>query len=289
VIGFGSVLGSALVIALLLVLRPRLAFNGLRVRRPRDRPSLLLKGLEMNDFMHRLLKTSNRRTVEPEAATADVFDQAPTDGGAPAVPEHSARLDATASEAPEADQASIEVGDQVAVILASAKQAAQRLHDSALQEAEHVREEAKRDADARLEVAGQELAERREEAETLRAEADAYSKSMREAADLHAAETGRKLDVELEQRRRDAEREANEIRRAAKLRADELASEALRRRGAIITEAERSEARLEQLLDVFRTVTSQLEDVLNERKALTGETRDLDEALRARTAGNPPA
>lgn len=217
----------------------------------------------MNDFVQRFFKTGDNRAEEPEAAYA--AEQALVDDDPAA--EENPQFEATAPATAEADQAAIEFGDEVAAILATAKQAAQKLHDSTRQDADRIREEA----------------------EEVRAEAEAYSKSTREEADLHAVETRRKLDVELEERRRDAEHEANEIRRAAKQRAEELASEALRRRGAIIAEAERSEARLEQLLDVFRTVTSQLEELLGSERGVvsSGETHNLDEALRPRTLGPP--
>jgi hypothetical protein len=240
----------------------------------------------MNDFVSRRFKTSGEQTDKakpssaPTAAGADVRDE----------PEQGARSVAAPANAvgPDPDQASIEVGDQVATILASAKQAAQRLQVSARQDAERIRGEAKQEAAARLQAVDQKLAGKREEGAKLHADAEAYSKSTRQAADRYAAETRRTIDEESEKRRKEAEREANEIRAAAKQRAERLSSEGVRRQRALTAEAQRSEARLEQLLGVFRALTSQLEDVLGHERvtASSAEGRNLEDALKPQPLGD---
>ena len=260
----------------------------------------------MTDIVRRLFNKSDKQARESEAASAQVSDAAPMASGLRLIAAYSARgpaggeppereqatsqLDPSASDTGErletADQASIEVGDQVAVILASAKQAAQGLQDSARQEAERIRAEATEEAATRLTDVKREVARRREEGDKLRAEAVAYGKSTREAADRDAAETRRNAEEESAKRRADVEREAREIRRAAERRSEELTSEALQRQRALVAEAKRSEARLEQLLGVFRTMTSQLEDLLGVER---GTASSEDEAPRPVPLGRPPA
>jgi hypothetical protein len=234
----------------------------------------------MNDFVSRLFKTSDEQTDEAKTSSALPAARAV----APDEREQSARSVAAPAKPvePDPDQASIDVGDQVATILASAKQAAQRLQISARQDAERIRGTAKQEAAARLEAVEQELAGKREECAKLRADAQAYSKGTRQAADQYASDTRRKIDEASEKRRKEAEREANEIRAAAKQQAERLSSEGVRRQRALTAEAQRSEARLEQLLGVFRALTSQLEDVLGDERGTASSTggRDLEKALR---------
>ena len=240
----------------------------------------------MNDLVSRLFKTSDEQTDKAKPSSA------PTAGGADvrSEREQSAELAAAQTKAgePDPDQASMEVGDQVATILASAKQAAQRIQVSARQDAERLRREANQAAAARLQAVEQELAGKRQEGAKLRADAEAYSKSTRQAADRYAGETRRKIDEESEKRRKEAEREANQIRAAAKQQAERLGSEGVRRQRALTAEAQRSEARLEQLLGVFRALTSQLEDVLGDERATAPSTegRDLEKALRPPPLGD---
>jgi hypothetical protein len=286
VLGFVSALAAAGVLVAVLFLRPRPALDRRRARALSNPPSPLLEGPTMNDLVSRLFKTSDEQpdkakpSSAPTAAGADVRDE----------PEQKAELDAARTRAgePEPDQASMEVGDQVATILSSAKQAAQRLQVSAREDAERIRGEAKQASAARLKAVERELAGKRQEGAKLRADAEAYSKSTRQAADRYAAETRQKIDEESAKRRKEAEREANEIRAAAKQRAEKLSSEGVRRQRALTAEAQRSEARLERLLGVFRALTSQLEDVLGEERATASSTegRDLEKALRPQPLGD---
>jgi hypothetical protein len=197
-----------------------------------------------------------------------------------------------------ADQAYDEIGEQVSAILAAAKQAAHQLRESARQDAERIRKEAEDRATASLEQAGRDAARRRTEGDQVRAEAEAYGKSTREAADRDAAVTRRTIGEEAEKLRTEAKRDASAIRDAARRRSDELRTEALGRQKALIGEAGRAEARLQQLLDVFRAITSQLEDLLEpepggRRGKMQGEdaasVEELDEALKPHPLRDPSA
>jgi vacuolar-type H+-ATPase subunit E/Vma4 len=234
----------------------------------------------MNVSMSRLFKGNDKQTNEPKPASA------PTAAGARAPDERaqsaqSARVP-TKPRGPDPDQASIEVGDQVATILASAKQAAEQLQLSARDDAKRIRGEAKQEAATRAQALERELAGKREEGAKLHAEAQAYSKRTREAADHYAAETRRRIDKESGKRHQEAEREANEIRTAARQQVETLSSEAVRRQKALTAETQRSEARLRQLLGVFRALTAQLEDLLGDERATasSADGPNLEEALK---------
>jgi hypothetical protein len=149
-----------------------------------------------------------------------------------------------------------QIGEQVASVLAAAQQAAEEIRTKALEEAEAIRAEA-----------GREAQQVRRESEALGAEADEYSRQTREAADGYVATTRQSVEEEAAQRRAELDQEVRETHRAAEQQAREIETEALKRRTAIIEEAKRSEARLEQLLGVYRGMTSQLEDVLRAARA----------------------
>jgi gas vesicle protein len=262
----------------------------------------------MNDLLHRLFNANERRAREPEAQTSEPAGSAgpkrmaadsvrgQEDGHTSTQPEQPGVEARTAdvaepARAEAADEASLEIGEQVAGILSSAKQAAQQLRESAQQEAERIRAEAKQQATDALDRTKKELERRREEGGKVRAEADAYSKNTRETADRHAAEMRRKFEEEAAKQRSEAQQEAAEIRRAARQKAEELTTQTLQRQKALVAEAQRSEARLQQLLGVYRAMTSQLEDLLGpERAVASGEppVHVLDEALKPRPVGHPP-
>jgi hypothetical protein len=281
-------------LAVLVVRRPQTVVAVARPHFSRRHTSLLAEGLRMNDFVRRLFNATEHQAqdAEPRAATPSMSEGDPaaqlqrlasetrTDGGGLVPPE-------------QADPASVEIGDQVAAILSTAKQGAEQLRESAGQEAERIREEAKQLAASALEGAKRHAQRRREEGDKLRAEADAYSKTTREEADRHAAEARRKTEEEAGRRRSEAEQEAREIHRAARQRAAELTTESLQRQKVLVAEAERSEARLTQLLGVFRAMASQLEELLEPEPAgapVAGHAvseENLDEALKPQPARNP--
>jgi hypothetical protein len=160
-----------------------------------------------------------------------------------------------------------QVGEQVASVLAAAHRAADEIRATALEEAERIRDEAEADAASSRDEAGRAAEQTRRESEALRAEADEYSREAREAADRYVATTREQIEDEAANRRAESEQEAREKHRSAEQRAREIETEALERRKAIIEEAERSQARLEQLLGVFRGMTSRLEELLGAEQA----------------------
>ena len=312
-----GLLGAMGGLVLLLWPRPGAVLASARARRRRLRNNSIPQpeGLTMTDLLRRLLNANEGQTRESEAQTTELAGSAdlkrtvadsargPESGDTSTQPEQPG-LEARTADVAEppraevADEASLEIGEQVAGILSSAKQAAQQLRESAQQEAEHIRAEAKRQAAETLDRAKKEWALRREDVDKVRTEADAYGKNTRESADRHAAEMRRKIEEEVAKLRSEAQQEAADIRRGARQKADELAAQTLQRQKALIAEAERSEARLHQLVSVYRAMTSQLEDLLgSERAQASGEqtaeggsapVRELDEALRPRPIGHPP-
>lgn len=160
-----------------------------------------------------------------------------------------------------------EVGEQVTAVLTSAQQAAEQIRQSARQEAELIRAEANEEAAATVAEATLEAEQRRRESDELRAEADRYSEETRRAADRYVEQTRRESQEEAARRRADVDQQVREIRLAAERRAKDLETEAHERQEALVLEAERSEARLQQLLGVFRGMTSQLEDLVRPEQA----------------------
>jgi hypothetical protein len=168
-----------------------------------------------------------------------------------------------------------EVGERVGAVLTSANQAAGQIRDSARQEAARIRTEAADNAASTIAEASLDAERTRRESEELRAEADRYSKETRGAADRYGAEMRRKLDDEAAERRTEIEEQARKIRQAAEQKAKDLVTEAVQRQKALVQEAGRSEARLQQLLGVFRGITLQLEELVRpepETAAQSGET-----------------
>ena len=166
-----------------------------------------------------------------------------------------------------------EIGERVGALLTSAHQTAEQIRDAARQEAEQIRSEAADRAAATIAEASRDAERARREADDLRAETDRYSKEQREAADRYGTEARRKLDEERAQRHADVEREARQIRQDAVLRANNLVAQATRRQEALIEAASRSEARLEQLVGVFRGMTSQLEELVQHKSEEATETK----------------
>jgi cell division septum initiation protein DivIVA len=161
----------------------------------------------------------------------------------------------------------VQVGEQVTAVLTTAQQGAEQIRESARREAELIRAEANDKAAAMLAEATLDAEQTRRESEELRAEADRYAKENREAAERYLEETRRESDQEAARRRADVDEQVREIRRAAQQKAKDLETEALERQKALVLQAGRSEARLEQLLGVFRGMTSQLEEVVQAGQA----------------------
>jgi hypothetical protein len=165
------------------------------------------------------------------------------------------------------DEGFAEVGERVGAVLTSAHHAAEQIRESARREAARIRAEASDNAAATIAEASRDAERTRRESEELRAEADRYSKETREAADRYGVETRRKLDQEAAERRAEVEEQARRTRQAADQKAKDLVTEAVHRQKGLVQEAGRSEARLQQLLGVFRGMTSQLEELVKPEPA----------------------
>jgi F0F1-type ATP synthase membrane subunit b/b' len=223
----------------------------------------------------------------------------PTDPGAPVEAEQ--QVDSTeAVENPVAERAEQELpadlsdlGAEVGAVLASAREAAERIRSQANQESAKQREEAKAAAEAELAEARQIAEADRAEGERIRAEAETYAKETRADAETFAERT-----------RTDAEREAGKIIEEARGRLEAADAEVAKRirdmtataRGRLNTlqaGSRRHEERLEHMLVVFRGMTSQLEELLGARASERSDEEGLDEALKPASgsslASEPPS
>ena len=171
----------------------------------------------------------------------------------------------------------VQVGEQVTAVLTSAQHAAEQIRESARQEAELIRAEANDKAAAMVAEATLDAEQRRRESDELQAEADRYGAEKREAADRYLEETRRESDQDAVRRRAEVDEQVREIRRAAEQKAKDLETEALERQKALVLQAGRSEARLEQLLGVFRGMTSQLEELVQGERAGKSDEGETEE------------
>jgi hypothetical protein len=188
---------------------------------------------------------------------------------------------ATARPSPPTDVSA--VGDEVAAILQSAEEAAAAIRRSALEEAARRRAELEAEIAAEVEEARGAAEADRADAQRLRVDADAYDRETRAAADTYE-----------ERRRKDVDREAAAIVAEAQSRLDEADAEAEQkvreaetgaraRVDALKAEAERYEQRLDNILVVFREMSSQLEELVGGRQTAGPESpgdEGLDDALR---------
>jgi F0F1-type ATP synthase membrane subunit b/b' len=231
---------------------------------------------------------ANRRRRKWARREPDMF---PTDDGAAVEPEQPDS--AEAGDEPAAERAKQELpadlsdlAAEVGAVLASAREAAERIRSQANEDSAKQREEAKAAAEAELAEARHIAEADRAEGERLRAESETYAKETRADAETSA-----------EQTRTDAEREANRIVEEARGRLEAADAEVARRmRDLTATASERfntlqagsrrHEERLETLLDVFRGMTSQLEELLGERAVEGSDEESLEEALQPDSAGS---
>jgi len=227
-----------------------------------------MRGQERNETVH--------QARNPTPQSGSDTDKAPVDGGR--------------TEVGRAEQ----VGEQVAAVLVSAEQAAEQIRESARQDAERIRAEAEDKVTATLSETKLEAERGRRESEKLRADADAYNKQTREAADRYITEMRVKIDKEVAQRRAEVDEQVRGIRRAAELKAKDLETEARARQKTLLQQVARAEARLEQLLGIFRGMTLQLEGLVSAESAgrsgdaeeKTSVAEPLDEALKPRPSAS---
>ena len=227
-----------------------------------------MRGQERNETVH--------QARNPTSQSGSDTDKVPVDG--------------ERTEVGRAEQ----VGEQVAAVLVSAEQAAEQIRESARQDAERIRAEAKDEVAATLSETKLEAERGRRESEKLRADADAYNKQTREAADRYDTEMREKIDKEIARTRAEVDEQVRGIRRAAQLRAKDLETEARARQKELLQQVERAEARLEQLLGIFRGMTLQLEGLVGTESAgrsgdaeeKTSVAEPLDEALKPRPSAS---
>jgi hypothetical protein len=187
---------------------------------------------------------------------------------------------ADADEGPQSHFA--RVGAEIESVLASAREAADRIRASAESDAAQLREGAVAAANAEVADAKRAAAEDRSEAERVRSGAEEYAEETRSSAETAAEEV-----------RAVAEREAAEIVEAAQARLAEADAEADRKLREIEGSArdrvaelraaiERHEARLESMLAVFQGVSAQLEELLDARGDADDDAAEqgLENALR---------
>ena len=182
------------------------------------------------------------------------------------------------------------VGKEVGAVLQSAHEAAARIRRTADEEAERVRRDARAAAAEKADEAGRAAEADRAEARRIRAEADSYAEETRTAADAFA-----------EKRLTEAEREAAHALDQAQRRlaaSDAEVEEKLRQASvrsrhrveALEAEAARAEDRVENILAIFRGMTSELEELLERQsesrsKTQTPEQQEtFEDVLRPREA-----
>jgi hypothetical protein len=227
-----------------------------------------MRGKERNETVH--------QARNPTSQSGSDTDKVPVDG--------------ERTEVGRAEQ----VGEQVAAVLVSAEQAAEQIRQSARQDAERIRAEAKDEVAATLSETKLEAKRGRRESEKLRADADAYNKQAREAADRYVTEMRKEIDKEIARTRAEVDEQVRGIRRAAQLRAKDLETEARARQKTLLQQVERAEARLEQLLGIFRGMTLQLEGLVStesvgrsgDAEEKTSVAEPLDEALKPRPSAS---
>lgn len=176
----------------------------------------------------------------------------------------------------------IRAGEKVTAVLASAQQAADQMLRSAREEADRVRSEALEQAAASTAEALSEATRIQRESKRLRLEVETYRKETRDAADAYAAKTRAEAEPEAERRLAEADEHAQAIIAEAEQRARHVAQEEVRRQEALAAGAERYEERLKTLLEVFRGMATQLEDLTRtDREAKDHWEEDSEEAEQA--------
>jgi hypothetical protein len=154
------------------------------------------------------------------------------------------------------------VGEKVTAVLASAQEAAEQMVASARAESERIRSEAQEQAALTAAAAKSEVERLQRERETLEVEAEDYRKESQAAADGYAAGSRAEAEAEAARRLADADERAQAVVAEAEGRARSAEQESVRRQEARAAAAKRYEDRLTSLLDVFRGMTTQLEELV---------------------------
>jgi cell division septum initiation protein DivIVA len=189
-------------------------------------------------------------------------------------------LEAPAPEAPEAgDGGFAELGQHVATVLATAREAAEKIQTDARREATQVLERAKAEAE-------QTLAQAREKATAIEAE----TTEKRSAAFAAAEDVRTRADAYAEKKQQEVDEAAAEALARAERQARERARAAEERQQTLDAHVERTEERLRKLVTGLRELAGRL-DVLVGSDALVelvepeaSPPAGLDEALQRQVA-----
>lgn len=194
------------------------------------------------------------------------------------------QVEAPAMEAPEAgDGGFAELGQHVATVLATARQAAEKIQGDARGEAAKVLQRAKAEAE-------QTLAQAREKATEIEAE----TAEKRSAAFATAEDVRTRADAYAEHKRQEADEVAAEAIARAERQARERARAAEERQQALDSHVERTEERLRKLVTGLRELAGRLDVLVGsdalvelvepEREAEAPQPSGLDEALQRHVA-----
>jgi hypothetical protein len=166
---------------------------------------------------------------------------------------------------PPTDDSFTDVGDRIATILQTAREAAENIRREAIEEAATIRSQAEKDAAARYKQLTAEI-------ERVNSESQVRAQALREEGERYVAERLLEADAEAERMKAEAESEA-QARRAAAEDAARIEDEA-RRRQAVLKEAALAlEHRLRGALEGIQHVSNDLEETLLEELPQTDQPR----------------
>ena len=263
-------------------------------------------GLPMDNFVRRLLRTrgedserareanasgAERPSIDPakfapyavrprSEAVSPERDQSAGSGEPEARDEGEVVTEPDGAAVADEARAYAQVGERVTAVLTSAQAAAEEILSSARADAERTLAEAAERADQTVTIASRRADAMRRDAESARSEAKAYGDETRSSADRYTEEGRKRADAAAAEKLAEAEERAQAIRAAAQRRARHIESEAAKRHDTLLREVERTEGRIQDLLKVFRGMTTQLEALL------ATETADdaLEDALKPKRA-----
>jgi len=155
-------------------------------------------------------------------------------------------------------------GEEVQSILVSAHDAAAKILRRAEEEAEQIRTEAAAAADAS-----------RTDADRLRSEAESYAQETRTAADDAAEERRGQVEAEAGRILEDAERRREAIDADLEEKLEHAEEDARQRSGALQDEIQRQEERLEKILLVLQSMTSDITALLDRKEGSDNFSADL--------------
>ena len=189
--------------------------------------------------------------------------------------------DAQAPEAPEAGDGFAELGQHVATVLATAREAAAKIEDDARREAAQVLERAKAEAAKTVTDAREKATELEAEAAEKRSAAFATAEDVRTRADAYAEQKRQEADEAVAEANARAERQARERSRAAE-----------ERQQALDSHVERTEERLRKLVTGLRELAGRLDVLIGsdslvelvEPRAGAPQPAGLDDALQRQVA-----